>query len=160
MALAHESLGSLDAAQEQFPKALEQYRRNLDLSPEGERKGYAELQCGNLLWHLGDYAAASKMLDAAAGIAGKSASLGLALSLARADMSLSRGQPALAAHPESRWRALALAAAHPAQRAAACAALDSLRTSWGDAAFEPYLHRPDIAGLSRPLLQLNSTNHR
>jgi tetratricopeptide (TPR) repeat protein/tRNA A-37 threonylcarbamoyl transferase component Bud32 len=68
-------------------------------------------------------------------------------------------EPALAGHPESRWRALALLAradrkyAIPARQA-----LDELARRWGDAAYRTYLTRPDVQKLSRPLLQSISAN--
>jgi hypothetical protein len=68
-------------------------------------------------------------------------------------------EPALASHPESRWRALALLAradrkyAIPARQA-----LDELARQWDDAAYRTYLTRPDVQKLSRPLLQSISAN--
>src|ERR1017187_8202856 len=55
IAQAEESLGSLLAFQEQYPKALEHYRKSLDLRRDAQLKGYAGLQCGSTLWQLGSY---------------------------------------------------------------------------------------------------------
>jgi len=69
-------------------------------------------------------------------------------------------QPALAAHPESRWRAFALMARSDRQYAdGAKQALGQLDTLWGHDAFLQYLKRPDIQELSRPLLQSNFAKH-
>jgi hypothetical protein len=69
-------------------------------------------------------------------------------------------QPALAAHPESRWRAFAMMARSDRQYAdGAKRALGQLDTLWGHDAFLQYLKRPDIQELSRPLLQSNSAKH-
>jgi hypothetical protein len=63
-------------------------------------------------------------------------------------------EPALASHPESRWRALAWMARAGRQYAApAREALDDLARQWGAAAYRIYLTRPDVQELSRPLLQ-------
>jgi tetratricopeptide (TPR) repeat protein len=62
-------------------------------------------------------------------------------------------EPAFEAHPESRWRALAMLARSGRQYAdRAKAALGQVDTLWGHEAFLQYLKRPDMQELSRPLL--------
>src|SRR5271157_592818 len=69
-------------------------------------------------------------------------------------------EPALAVHPESRWRALALMAGMDRQFSArAREALADLAHLWGDAAYRTYLARPDVQKLSRLVLNPNSTSH-
>jgi tetratricopeptide (TPR) repeat protein len=245
MALAHESLGGVRFAQEQYPEALEQYQKNLELSTDAEHIGYAGLECGNTLRLLGRYAEARTMLERVDPIAEKFPSIRLNLMQARADLALSRNlygeaaaisrralasdagqnplatadlkrilglavlgsgnrkeglrnceeslaavvklkdvtatlrsrlallrvrletgdragaldllhdaEPALASHPESRWRALAWMARAGRQYAVSARdALNDLARQWGDAAYRIYLTRPDAQELSRPLLQ-------
>jgi len=63
-------------------------------------------------------------------------------------------EPALASHPESRWRTLAWMARTDRQYAVpARQALDDLARQWGAAAYRIYLTRPDVQELSRPLVQ-------
>jgi tetratricopeptide (TPR) repeat protein len=70
-------------------------------------------------------------------------------------------EPALAVHPESRWRALALMAGIDRQFSVrARETLEELAHLWGDAAYRTYLGRPDIQKLSRPVLNPNFANHR
>jgi tetratricopeptide (TPR) repeat protein len=90
MALAHESIGSIYDAQEQYPKALEHYSQNLQLSTDDEHIGYAGLQCGDVLWRLGRYDEAAEMLDKASTKAGKFPPLQLQIARARAEMALSQ----------------------------------------------------------------------
>ena len=97
MALAHESLGSVRFAQEQYPEALEQYQKNLELSTDAEHIGYAGLECGNTLRLLGRYAEARTMLERVDAIAEKFPSIRLNLMQARADLALSRNLYAEAA---------------------------------------------------------------
>jgi tetratricopeptide (TPR) repeat protein len=69
-------------------------------------------------------------------------------------------EPALAAYPESRWRALALMAGIDRQFSArAREALADLAHLWGDAAYRTYLERPDVQKLSRLVLNPNTANH-
>jgi len=97
MALAHESLGGVRFAQEQYPEALEQFQKNLELSADAEHIGYAGLWCGNTLRLLGRYAEARTMLERVDAIAEKFPSIRLNLMQARAEMALSRNLYAEAA---------------------------------------------------------------
>ena len=76
----------------------------------------------------------------------------------RQAMSLYHGMdPMLGMFPESRWRFLALASHFdPTLAPEARQALDSLAAAWGPQAFTAYRSRPDIARLSRPILQTQS----
>jgi tetratricopeptide (TPR) repeat protein len=68
-------------------------------------------------------------------------------------------QPALPAHPESRWRALALASsADQAYAEDALRALNVFGGQLGEEIYRSYLSRPDIRQLSWPLLKLNNAN--
>jgi hypothetical protein len=70
-------------------------------------------------------------------------------------------EPALAGHPESRWRALALMARADRQYASSARqALDAIARQWGDAAFRLYLARPDMQKLSLPLTQSISASQK
>jgi tetratricopeptide (TPR) repeat protein len=91
IAQAEESLGSLLVFQEQYPKALEHYRKSMDLRPDAQLKGYAGLQCGSTLWVLGRYAEARAALDAADALAAKFPELRARLLRARAEMEQSAG---------------------------------------------------------------------
>jgi len=63
-------------------------------------------------------------------------------------------RPRLGPYPESRWRALALAASVDRQYAGpARAALKSLSDLWGDSAYQTYVARPDVAKLSAAVLR-------
>ena len=97
MALARESLGGVRFAQEQYPEALEQFQKNLELSTDAEHIGYAGLWCGNTLRLLGRYAEARTMLDRVDPIAEKFPLIRLNLIEARADLALSRNLYAEAA---------------------------------------------------------------
>jgi len=92
LALANESLGSLEFEEENYPRALDHYRKNLELIVDPRGIGYARLQCGNLLWLLGDYQHARAMFDAGDAVAGPFKSLHLMLLVRRAEMELSAGR--------------------------------------------------------------------
>jgi len=65
-------------------------------------------------------------------------------------------EPALASHPESRWRALAIAGRLDASYLpAAREAYESLARQWGDAVWRGYAGRPDVQRLSGSLSQAN-----
>lgn len=69
-------------------------------------------------------------------------------------------EPALAALPESRWRAFALMARSDRQYAGrAKEAIGQLEMLWGHDALLQYLKRPDVQEFSRSILQDNSTKH-
>jgi tetratricopeptide (TPR) repeat protein len=97
IAQAEESMGSLLVFQEQYPRALDHYRRSLDLRRDAQLKGYAGLQCGSTLWLLGRYEEARAALDAADALAAKFPDLRVRLLRARAEMEQSAGHSAQAA---------------------------------------------------------------
>ena len=73
--------------------------------------------------------------------------------------------PALASLPDSRWRALALAAraAGPKARDYAAAAkqqLDAITSQWGPSAFDLYIKRPDSQKLLRRISHLFPGDHK
>jgi tetratricopeptide (TPR) repeat protein len=96
IAQAEESLGSLLAFQEQYPKALEHYRKSLDLRHDAQLKGYSGLQCGSTLCQLGRYDEARAVLDASDALAAKFPELRVRLLRARAEMEQSAGHSAQA----------------------------------------------------------------
>jgi tetratricopeptide (TPR) repeat protein len=96
IAQAEGSLGSLLAFQEQYPKAVEHYRKSLGLCHDAQLKGYAGLQCGSTLWQLGRYEEARAALDAADALAAKFPELRARLLRARAEMEQSAGHSAQA----------------------------------------------------------------
>jgi tetratricopeptide (TPR) repeat protein len=96
IAQAEESLGSLLVYQEQYPKALEHYRKSLDLHRSAQRKGYAGLQLGSTLWQLGRFEEARAALDAADALAQAFPELRVRLLRARAEMEQSAGHSAQA----------------------------------------------------------------
>jgi tetratricopeptide (TPR) repeat protein len=96
IAQAEGSLGSLLVFQEQYPKALEHYRKSLGLCHDAQLKGYAGLQCGSTLWQLGRYEEARAALDAADALAPKFPELRARLLRARAEMEQSAGHSAQA----------------------------------------------------------------
>ncbi len=116
MAQAHENLGSVFLAQENYPEGLREFRQNLELSTTEERKGYAALQCGDVLWRIGRYDDAARMLGRAEPDTKTFPLLGVQLLLTRAEMALSRNQPADAA--EFARRALAADTVHDPSSAA------------------------------------------
>jgi len=90
IAVAHESLGALFAAQERFPEALAEYQKNLDAINDPERLVWTQLQSGAELWRLGRYAEAERSFDVAARDGQKYAALRAALAVERAEMALSQ----------------------------------------------------------------------
>jgi tetratricopeptide (TPR) repeat protein len=90
IALVHESIGSVFFYQEQFPDALEEYRKDLDLSADAEHIGYASLSYGNALRILGRFSEAQNAFARAESSAERFLPLSLNLVLARAEMSLNR----------------------------------------------------------------------
>jgi tetratricopeptide (TPR) repeat protein len=97
IAQAEESLGSLWFFQEQYPRALEHYRKSLDLRRDAQLKGYSGLQCGSTLWQIGRYDDARATLDAADALASKFPELRARLLRARVEMEQSAGHSAQAA---------------------------------------------------------------
>jgi len=92
VAQAHASLGSLLAAQERYPEALEHFQKNLEAVSDPERQGYAALQCGDTLRILGRTAEARAMLSRAAALATKLPALQSKVTRARAAEALASGQ--------------------------------------------------------------------
>jgi serine/threonine protein kinase/Flp pilus assembly protein TadD len=88
MALAHESIGAVLFYQQQYPEALKEYQKDLELSADPEHAGYAGLSYGNTLRILGRYPEAQVAFDHADARAEKFDALRLNLALARAEMSL------------------------------------------------------------------------
>ena len=97
----------------------------------------------------------------------------LALAEARLDSGDARGallsirsaEPMLASFPESRWRAMALAARADGTQAVRYAAeakkqLDAIAGEWGAQPFAQYMTRPDVEMLWRPLSRLFPANHK
>jgi tetratricopeptide (TPR) repeat protein len=69
-------------------------------------------------------------------------------------------EPALKAHPESRWRALAMLAELDRQYLSpANEASREFAAQWGDTKFRQYLTRQDVQALSWPLLHIDSAKH-
>lgn len=97
MALAHENLGLVYSRQQRYPEALAEYRKNLELSTDAVHTAYAQLQCGDMFWMLGNYNEGESMLAQAGAIAAKIPRLKLSIMRARAKMALSRSQYAQAA---------------------------------------------------------------
>jgi tetratricopeptide (TPR) repeat protein len=97
IAQAEESLGSLLAFQEQYPQALEHYRKSLELNRDPQLKGYAGLQCGSTLCQLGRYDDARAALDAADELATKYPELRVRLLRSRAELEQTAGHSAQAA---------------------------------------------------------------
>ena len=92
LALAHESLASLLSANENYPEALNHYRKNLELSSDARTRGSARLLIGSTLSVLGNYDEARKMLDGADAEAASFPSLRLDILRVRAEMALSEGR--------------------------------------------------------------------
>jgi tetratricopeptide (TPR) repeat protein len=92
IAVAHESIGGVYLAREQYPRALEEFRKYLDLSTDAQHVGYANLRYGEMLWRLGRYAEATAALDKADGNATKYPSLRLSILKARAGLLLSQAR--------------------------------------------------------------------
>jgi serine/threonine protein kinase len=92
LALTHEGIGTILFRQERFPEALEEYRKSLELAPDEEHVGYANLECANTLWRIGEYKEAEAMFARADVSAEKFLPLRLQLMYSRAAMSLSQNQ--------------------------------------------------------------------
>jgi tetratricopeptide (TPR) repeat protein len=90
MALGEESLGTVLLAQERYPEALPHFQRDLDLSATDERRGYAGLNCAEMLWFLGRYDEAREAIAAAEARAVKFPALRLRLLRDRAGVELSQ----------------------------------------------------------------------
>jgi Tfp pilus assembly protein PilF len=90
--LAEEGLGSAFSNEENYPQALDHYRKMRTASPSPEQAGYAALRCGRTLAVLGDFAAADQMFEEVDPAAEKFAGLGLYLALARAEVRLSENR--------------------------------------------------------------------
>ena len=97
MVLAHESMGSLFEAQERFPEALVEFRKNLQPPNDPEHLAWAQKQAGSLLIRLGNYAEGQRLLDDAAVVEGKYPALRASLSLDRAYLLLTEEKFAAAA---------------------------------------------------------------
>ena len=78
-------------------RILWHYRKYLELSVNAEQTGYAALQCGDVLWRLGNYPEARVMFDKAEVQAAKFPALRIHVELARSEMALSENHPAEAA---------------------------------------------------------------
>jgi len=89
-ALAHENIGLVYSHQQRYPEALTEYRKNLELSTDPVGAGYARLQCGGMLWQLGNYSDAQAMFEQADSAAAKIPDLALKLTRSRANLALSR----------------------------------------------------------------------
>jgi tetratricopeptide (TPR) repeat protein len=92
MASLHESIGGTLFQQTRYPEALEEYRKSLSAATDAEQTGYANLNCGRALWHLGRYAEAVEAFAKVDPIAGKLPRLGFTLQSERAGMLLSQGR--------------------------------------------------------------------
>jgi tetratricopeptide (TPR) repeat protein len=93
--LVREAMGIVLLEQEQFPEALEQYEKELELSTalrDVEHIGYAALHCGTALTSLGRYAEAHARFDQAEAAAAKFADLRPAIDQERAEIALSEGK--------------------------------------------------------------------
>ena len=90
IALAQQSLGSVFEALQQYPQALDHFRKYLELSTDAENAGYAASESGNALWRLGRYEEAATMFDKAAASAAKFPALRISIAFNRARMELSR----------------------------------------------------------------------
>ncbi len=91
-AQANENLGSLLFETDNFPEALQRYSKNLELAVDEEHLGFANLQCGNALWRLGEYSEAETRFSKADAFAEKFPRLRLQLLYARAGMLLSQNR--------------------------------------------------------------------
>jgi len=130
LATAHESLGSLQTAYENYPEALNEYQKDLDYSSDARTRSSARFLLGGTLWMLGNYGEARKMFEAADAEAGPFPSIGLDLAQARAEMALSEGRYA-EAEAGSR-RVIAAAAQNPSQAAALQGILGQAQIALGD----------------------------
>ncbi len=92
LALAHESLGSLQSALENYPEALNHFQKDLGFSADPRGKCAARLLVGGILGVLGRYGDARQMFDAADPEAAPFPSLRLDLMRVRAEMALSEGR--------------------------------------------------------------------
>jgi tetratricopeptide (TPR) repeat protein/tRNA A-37 threonylcarbamoyl transferase component Bud32 len=130
LAAAHEAMGSLQAAYENYPEALNEYQKNLDYCSDVRGRNSAHRLLGSTLWVLGNYGAAHKMFDSAEAEAASFPSLGLDLAQARAEMALSEARYADAAAISR--RALAAAAHEPPLAAALEGILGQAQLALGD----------------------------
>lgn len=92
MASAHESIGRILSQQQNYPGALDEFRKSLEKAADQEQVGYAAFNCGDTLWRLGQYAEAAAMFAKADGIAEKFRPLRLDLLSSRAEMALSQAR--------------------------------------------------------------------
>ncbi len=90
MALGHENIGTLLRRRDDYPEALEHYQKNLGLAASAEQQGYANLQCGDVLWRLGRNVEAAEMFTKADPVAEKFPRFRQQLLFSRAAMLLSR----------------------------------------------------------------------
>ncbi len=90
VALTEESLATLLSAQERYPESLPHFQREYQIAPTEEMRGYAALNSGKLLWHLGRYPEAEAAFALAEPAAARFAPLSLRLLRARAGMALSQ----------------------------------------------------------------------
>ena len=87
-ALAYESLGRVAFDQEQYPGALDNYRKDLDFKPGEEQQAFANLQMGITLTLLGRISEGTEAFDRADGASSKFAALRQQLVGARAESAL------------------------------------------------------------------------
>jgi tetratricopeptide (TPR) repeat protein len=122
VAQAREILGQVYSAQEDYPKALEEFREFLKLSVDDARNtGYATLDCANTLARMGRYKDALPEFDRVKEAAAKLRELGDPLAISQAEMALS----------QNRWReaaaAVVKALANPKLAPLAAAAFNRIR---------------------------------
>ncbi len=96
-ALAHESLADVASLQEQYPRAADECRKVLDVSPSEEQRAYADALLGDTLTQMGRFAEAAEAYERADGASAKFARLGLELIASHAEAALVRNRYAEAA---------------------------------------------------------------